>query len=211
MTVGRDRRDRWRRRAAAVARPAGQVALVAAWAVLSVATVLTGYSLAPQVAGWRPSVVTSASMVPALRPGDVVLVAPQTRRAPVLGAIVLFNRPGANGQVAHRVVAIQPDGRVMTKGDANPLPDSDLLPPGSIRGQVRLVVPQVGALRLITTPYWRDGVAWLVLLVASVLVALTVRPPDSAPSPGAQPVPSAQPPPGGRIKHAGRRGRRTGW
>jgi len=154
---------------------AGQAASAAAWAVLTVAAMLTGYALVCLAIGWRPTVVTSGSMSPALRVGDVVVFAPATDRPPTKGMIVLFQRPGSQQQLAHRVVAVRPDGLV-TKGDANAVPDSGLVAPDSIRGQARLVLPRVGVLRLLGTAHWHTGLRWLTLLaVAGALALLTGR------------------------------------
>jgi signal peptidase len=159
-----------------------QIALAAAWGVLTVAATLTAYALVSLAAGWRPAVVTSASMLPALRPGDVVLFEPVGAR-PLVGAIVLFRRPGTGQQVAHRVAAVHPDGELVTKGDANLAPDSELLAPAEVRGQARLVLPRAGALRLLTTPYWHSALPWLALLLASAALALTVPTRAGRPTP----------------------------
>jgi hypothetical protein len=67
------------------------------------------------------------SMIPWLRPGDIVTVAPRQRCR--LGDIVLWQR--ADSMVLHRVVA-RSGGGIITKGDAlayldNPVASGDIL------------------------------------------------------------------------------------
>jgi hypothetical protein len=128
-----------------VATLTGRTVLAGSWAVLAGSGMLTAYTVVPLAAGWRPAVVTSGSMVPALRPGDVVLFQPAGGHAPAPGTIVIFQRPNGG-------------------------PDAEPLEPGSIRGLARLVVPRVGLLRLLTTPYGHSGLPWLVLLALSAAV-----------------------------------------
>lgn len=162
------------RPAAAVMWAAGQIVPAAAWAVLTLAATLTFYTLVPLAAGWRPAVVTSGSMSPALHPGDVVLFAPPTGRPPAPGTIVLFRPAGTGPQVAHRVAAVRPDGQLVTRGDANQMADSALLPASAVDGDARLVVPRIGVVRLLGSPYWRGGACWLLALSASALLVLAV-------------------------------------
>jgi len=163
---------RRRRRPTALLTAGIDLALAAAWAVLTATVGLVGYTLAFLAVGWHPAVVTSGSMAPALRPGDVVLFEPATE--PVgPGAIVLFTRPGSGQLVVHRVAAVRADSRLVTKGDANPTPDSALLAPAGVRGRVRLVVPYVGVPRLLASTYRPTAVCWLLLVGGSgALVAL---------------------------------------
>lgn len=86
--------------------------------------------------------VAGGSMVPALIPGDVVVVAKHQR--PVEGSIVLMS-PGET-LVLHRVTSVAGDGSVRTRGDANPIADFTATPASAVRGVVTLVVPLGGVL-----------------------------------------------------------------
>jgi signal peptidase len=132
------------------------------------------WSLLPLAMGWIPAVVVSGSMTPAVHPGDLVFYQRTTNADVRPGRIVLADQPGHPGKLlSHRVVSVDPDGTVITKGDANATVDSDALEPGAIRGQARLVVPYIGLLTLIDRPEQRDRVAVFVLVV---LLAATYRP-----------------------------------
>jgi signal peptidase I len=148
-------------------RSAGLAALVA---LLS----LGGWSLLPLAVGWIPAVVVSGSMTPAVRAGDLVFYQRSDGTDVRPGRIVLADQPGHPGRLlSHRVVSVNPDGTITTKGDANPTVDSDPLPPGAIHGQARLVVPYIGLLTLVDRPEQRPRVALFVLVV---LLAATYRP-----------------------------------
>jgi signal peptidase I len=104
---------------------------VAALAVVS-ALLLAALSV------WEPVRVAGLSMSPALRPGDLVIVRKNAR--PFEGSIVLVRAAG-HGAVLHRVVGIGLDGSVTTKGDANPIDDSEKVSARETEGVVARVIP----------------------------------------------------------------------
>jgi len=89
------------------------------------------------------SVVTVAggSMVPALLPGDVVIVTKSQR--PAKGDIALVR--SGHSLVLHRVTRLQADGSIRTRGDANPIADFAATPLSAVRGRVVAVLPLGGA------------------------------------------------------------------
>lgn len=109
--------------------------LVAGWLVGLLAWVL----VPALVLGWAPTVVTSGSMEPRIRPGDVVLVDPGAPPAEV-GAVVQF-RDDADVLVLHRVARVHTDGSLQTRGDANLRPDASVVPPERVVGRGVLLVP----------------------------------------------------------------------
>jgi signal peptidase len=118
------------------------LSLGVAW--LTLVSALLFWSLAPVLVGWHPRVVLTGSMAPALRPGDVVLVAPAPPSIPP-GRVALVPDPARAGQTyLHRVVRVDEQGVMTTQGDANPTPDSTPVPAGGTLGELRLVIPTVG-------------------------------------------------------------------
>ena len=93
--------------------------------------------------GWSPTLVTSGSMEPLVSPGDVVMIRPVTPRQLSPNTVVLFVRDGGE-RILHRIVEQLPDGRFRTQGDANQVPDSELVSAGQIRGAAVLAVPWIG-------------------------------------------------------------------
>jgi signal peptidase I len=95
--------------------------------------------------GWTPVVITSGSMSPAIKPGDVVMMGEPPDMTLKPGAVVAFEGPTeTDSLVTHRIHAVEA-GSYVTKGDANALPDSTPLAAGDVSGVGRLLVPMVGS------------------------------------------------------------------
>jgi len=90
------------------------------------------------LARWLPVGVGGGSMLPALAPGDLVLVA---RGGHVSAGEIVLLDTARHGRVLHRVVSLHGDGSVRTRGDANGADDLDATPAAAVVGPVRLVVP----------------------------------------------------------------------
>ncbi len=87
--------------------------------------------------------VYSGSMIPAIEPGDVIIVTPP----PLVfqpGMIVTVNMGGT--YVTHRIIALQASGLLVTRGDANPVQDQWDGDPHKVMGLYRLRVPYMGYL-----------------------------------------------------------------
>ena len=126
-------------------------------------------TLLPVLIGWRPFVVESGSMAPRIHVGDVVLAAPVPQASDLVGRVTVFDDPDKPGNTkTHRIVAINPDGTMVSKGDANPTADSTPVRFSDVRGIGRLLVSYVG-LPLIWVQQGQFGL--LVLLVLSLLAA----------------------------------------
>ena len=94
------------------------------------------------------------SMFPLVRWNrDYVTIIPLDRK-PVIGDIVLLNRPGTERYVVHRVWKIR-NGRVQTWGDHCSEPDS-WIPESSVWGRVNLI--ERGLLRIKPDP--KKGKIW---------------------------------------------------
>lgn len=107
-----------------------------AWAAVGTA--------APMLWGWQPTVIVSGSMLPGIRPGDVVEVAPGSTDLRV-GEVVTFQSPDVPGKViTHRLRSHNADGTWVTKGDANPSADSVPVPAQNIIGRPKLLIPFTG-------------------------------------------------------------------
>jgi len=118
-------------------------------------------------------VITSGSMTPALRPGDVVVAVPPDRDALGEGAVVVFSDPNRPGLITHRLVAVNSDGTYVTQGDANPNSDSTPLAADQLVGVARLRVPYVGL-----PMAWLGSGDWDVLglwLLATLLILWLAR------------------------------------
>lgn len=146
-----------------------------AWMYLYLSAALAIWLLIIAIATpWQPTVITSGSMAPTVRAGDVVFVADATPDTVAQNSIVVFR--AEDGQdILHRVFSVEGD-RYRTKGDANPTPDSAPVSMDQISGVARLVVPIIG----LPAVWWIDGSyvafgAWLGLSVLIVLFLASSR------------------------------------
>lgn len=99
------------------------------------------WTFAPVLWGWQPYVVTSDSMAPAVRRGDIVLIDDAARvRA---GDVLTYRKPGSP-PVTHRLVGGDAATGYLTKGDANRQADPQPVRPGEVVGRVRVLVPLLG-------------------------------------------------------------------
>lgn len=111
---------------------------------VSTVVMLAIWAMLPSVAlGWNPVVITSGSMQPTIRAGDIVVAsAPEPGLGK--GTVVVFEDPARGGLVTHRIWSARTNGEYITKGDANQQPDSTPLTDSDIRGIGRLLVPLIG-------------------------------------------------------------------
>lgn len=119
--------------------------------------------------GYRPVVVTSGSMEPVVRTGDVVITKP-TDVDDDLGdqTVIDFIDPATDERRLHRVIEVTRAG-YRTKGDANQSPDPQLVPPDHVRGAGFILAPYVGYVTI-----WTDRGEWgRLAAAAAVLLALS--------------------------------------
>lgn len=121
-------------------------------------------ALASRAIGYRPVVVSSGSMAPTMRTGDIAVTDP--RGAIAVGTVIDFAT--GRGSRIHRVVGIEPNG-YRTKGDANQSADSGIVATSQVRGTGVLLVPFVGLPR-----QWLAKGQWLQLALTAFLLSCSV-------------------------------------
>jgi signal peptidase len=131
--------------------------------------------LGPFTYQYRLLTVQSGSMTPTLPVGAVIAVTPLPLQDVAVGDIITFHMPMQEGVlVTHRVIQIVKPGAhpvVMTKGDANAIPDPWQL--RLVKGpawRVRLVVPHLGyGLLWWRSPLVRTGALFIVPLFLAAI------------------------------------------
>lgn len=191
----------------------GRIPLIAgvatARAVVTLVLALLLWAAAPVVLGWTPTTVMTESMTPAIEVGDVVVARPVPHEDLVPGRVVLAVDPDRPDRLRlHRVAELRPDGRLVTKGDANPSADSSPLDPDAVHGVGVLRVPWVG----LPVVWLRSGeVVPLALTVAGfagcAVVALRRGEDEDPDAEGPPPHGEAPPPTTRRAARAARRSR----
>ena len=143
--------------------------LLAVTALLAFGTMAVMAVLPIVIPGYTSASITSGSMMPTLRIGDVVIAADHGGTEITPGTIVVYEDPRKHDLVTHRVVSINPDGSYITKGDVNGAPDPRPIPAANIKGKAQWIVPFVGLLRI-----WASEGQWmpLVLTMAATASAL---------------------------------------
>ncbi|MFN8024159.1 MAG: signal peptidase I [Acidimicrobiales bacterium] len=141
---------------------------IGAWVLLTVTVLLSSWvAFGWTIAGWRPVTITSGSMSPSLQVGDVLMISDEGVDTVGQRSIVVFDRDGT--LIAHRVFAVDGE-RLVTKGDANPSPDTDRVTNADVIGIGRLVVPLVGLpLVWAREDAWHWVAVWLLLSLAGVV------------------------------------------
>lgn len=152
------------------------------WLLFYLSLLLGGWvALGMVVGGWSPVVVTSGSMEPAVSVGDVLLVERMPGNDVSQRSIVVFERSDGT-VVAHRVFSVEGD-QLVTKGDANPTPDTERVALTDVDGVARVLVPIIGLPavwfeRGDSVPLVAAAILWLagsVHFVATVVGAVTRR------------------------------------
>ncbi|NND76137.1 MAG: signal peptidase I, partial [Ilumatobacter sp.] len=151
-----------------------EVATLVSWAALYLVALLAAMASVIMIAGtWDPVVVTSGSMSPTLRAGDVLFI--EQHPDDLLGqqSVITFERAAGDGElVTHRIFEVLSDEQAyVTKGDANPTTDSDTVHRTDVAGVGRMVVPFLG-LPLVWSA--EGNTSALISLAVLLLAALTV-------------------------------------
>ncbi|THE65581.1 signal peptidase I [Salinadaptatus halalkaliphilus] len=92
-------------------------------------------------------VVLSGSMEPDISPGDVVIVEEADPALIEEGDVITYARSDAEIPVTHRVIDVREQGgevAFQTQGDANPEPDTQLVPGENVLGSVAVTLPLIG-------------------------------------------------------------------
>lgn len=129
---------------------------------LALATLLLAL-IATRFFDFQVLTVRSDSMAPSIGSGDLIIVKPVTIDDVQAGDVVLFASGGDAVPTVHRVAGINTvdiqlrgrDGtiantltehRLVTQGDANPLPDASEVTAANLQGEVWFTIPNGGAI-----------------------------------------------------------------
>lgn len=162
-------------------------------AVLTLATfyvatlfTLVAWAAVPILLGWTPMAISSGSMSPGIRVGDIVVVDTYDGRPLDEGTVVTYRQSGR--LVTHRIAQVDQDTYI-TKGDANQDVDSTPLTADAIVGTGRILVPYLARPYLwATTGQPAPAALWAITTLLAITIATT------RPGIKSLPVPDAQPP-----------------
>lgn len=96
----------------------------------------------------KARVVLTGSMYPAIKPGDLVITTPVSRKIPKKGDVVAYSGKRFDGSTvgtfSHRIIGGDIQKGFIVKGDANPNPDVQRPKLSDIQGVVIYVIPFLG-------------------------------------------------------------------
>lgn len=122
--------------------------------------------------GWKALDIATGSMRPAMPPGTLVIVKNVPDRSLRVGDVITYNSLLLVHQtVTHRIIRVTTAGNgvlaFITKGDANPAPDPEVVA-GQVVGKMELHVPVLGG--LLNDTKKPAGLALLVILPCLLIV-----------------------------------------
>ena len=152
------------------------LSVVAVLLVVALVVPFVVYSVPAVVGGEESYIVLTASMTPAISPGDAVVVGEVGAADVAVGDVVTYRRsPTDEVPVTHRVIGIvdTADGvAYQTKGDANEDADAALVNPDQLVGKVVLTIPYIGyVVQFVNSPM---GFVALVVVPIGLLIASEV-------------------------------------
>ena len=102
----------------------------------------------PKVFGYSYSAIVTGSMKPKIGIGDIVISKDVDFEEIVIDDVIIFYSKVENKHIVHRVIRIEEDGSLITKGDANTSEDSSPTTKDNYEGKVVKVIPKIGDLIL---------------------------------------------------------------
>jgi len=145
--------------------------IVAGLLLIAIVVPFVIYSVPAVVGADYSFVVLTASMTPAIAPGDVVIVDDRDTATIAEGDVITFTRGTNEVPVTHRVTAVTTSGGELafeTKGDANSDPDASVVVASNVLGTVIFSIPFIGyVIQFTNTPY---GFLALVVVPIGLLI-----------------------------------------
>jgi len=116
---------------------------------------------------YKPFLVQSGSMEPAIMTGDIVVI--QSKSTYEINDVVTF-KGDSNRIVTHRIIAVDQgvEKKYATKGDANRSEDEAIISDRQVLGKVYLVLPKFGY--FVAFAQSKQGLIFLLVVPAVVLI-----------------------------------------
>lgn len=117
----------------------------------------------PDLFGYAPVDVLTGSMEPVFSPGDVIIIEKNTDYK--INDIVTYTY--GDTLITHRIID-KTDAGYITQGDANNVPDTELVNDNQIVGKYLFVIPFIGLLKIwIKSPL---GIMVILLIIAGIYI-----------------------------------------
>jgi len=152
------------------------------WMIVSILSVLIVWT-STGLLGFYPTIPLSGSMRPTLDIGDIAIIIPADPNKIQIGDIIQYWQN--EEMTLHRVIDIQQtEGSKLfiTKGDDNPIPDSDPVSPAQIRGKLLCIIPKIGWISIYiktaiaeTISFFTNNILVAYVTLAALVIALTSK------------------------------------
>lgn len=125
----------------------------------------------PKVFGYSYSAIVTGSMEPKIGVGDIVISKDIDFDEIVIDDVIIFYSAVENKHIVHRVIRIEEDGSLITKGDANSSEDPASVTKDNYEGKVVNVVPKIGKLIL----NYRNLLFGIIILIFIFIIINEIR------------------------------------
>lgn len=125
----------------------------------------------PKVFGYSYSAIVTGSMEPKIGVGDIVISKDIDFEEIVIDDVIIYYSKNENKHIVHRVIRIEEDGSLVTKGDANSSEDPISVTKNIYEGKAVKVVPKVGNLIL----NYRNLLFGIIILIFIFIIINEIR------------------------------------
>ncbi len=132
-------------------------------------------SLALASFGIQLHTVTTGSMRPEIKPGDLVITRLEIMSSVQKGQVILFYDLKSKSPISHRVISVVDNGlnvNVTTKGDANPIADGTITEPRSFK--IAKVVTVVAGMGWVVAALHTPAAKYLLVGLLALLIIMYV-------------------------------------
>jgi signal peptidase I len=119
--------------------------------------------------------VTTGSMRPEIKPGDLVITRLENMNSVKVGQVILFLDNKSRNPISHRVISVAVSGQninVTTKGDANPVADGTITEPTTFK--ISKVVTVVAGMGWVVAALHTSAAKYLLLALLVLLAIMFV-------------------------------------
>ncbi len=122
----------------------------------------------PSLFNHRLYIVDSGSMSPTINLNSMIVVEELRPEEVAVGDIITYYGHNKSSRITHRVMDIEDNGTLITKGDANEVDDPIPLEAEKVIGKVVYIIPYIGKIfRFLNTKY---GIALLITIAIAWMV-----------------------------------------
>lgn len=133
--------------------------------ILVIVGVLLNKGGAPTIMGYKVLTVLTGSMEPELNVGTLILVKETPIKELKIEDIITYKTENNSSLVTHRIVEINEDGSLITKGDANNTEDIGEVGEEQVQGKIIFKVSRLGGIMI----FLKENIVFVIILLTLIL------------------------------------------